>query len=75
MDLLVCSDLKMKLKISQHLSPWAAYKNFVGKENFLEIYKERREYALAHWTDKQQQYTLFETVIFQDWHDLKQKAS
>lgn len=40
MDLLVCSDLKMKLKISQHLFPWAAYKNFVGEENFLEIYKE-----------------------------------
>lgn len=47
----------------------------MGEENFLEIYKEQREYALAHWTDKQQQYTLFETVIFQDWHDLKQKAS
>lgn len=50
MDLLVCSDLKMKLKISQQLPPCVAYKNCVGEESSLEIYKERVEYALVHWT-------------------------
>lgn len=46
MDLLVCSDLKMKFKISQQLSPQVAYNNYVGEESSLEIYKE---YALVHW--------------------------